>query len=108
MTQEQLDELEAEESKGKKKNKKNKNKKNNNNKEFVELDYAKCDFPIPYSSQSLIENWFEFNDSSICPIRPGVLQSKFGGKGQGNAYMLMYRQRKANPEPKVAPAMPKY
>ena len=91
--------------KGGKKNKKNKNKnKNKNNdkqkdsKETTELDFTMCDFPIPYSESRLVENWFEFNDSTVTPIRPGALQSKFGGNSHdGNAYMLVYRQKKMNP-----------
>lgn len=56
-----------------------------------------------------MENWYEFNDASVSPIRPGVLQSKFGGSsGGGTAYMLIYRQRKANVSPKVQPTMPKW
>jgi len=59
-----------------------------------------------------VEDWYEFNDASVSPIRPGVLQSKFGGSGKGGgsgtAYMLIYRQRKANVSPKVQPTMPKW
>ena len=57
-----------------------------------------CDFPIPYSEGRLVENWFDFNDASVNPIRPGELQSKFGGNNHdGNAYMLVYRLKKMNP-----------
>lgn len=64
---------------------------------MVELDYSKCDFPIPYSEQRLVENWYEFNDSSVTPIQPGVLQSKFGGNNHdGSAYMLVYRRKSMN------------
>ena len=56
-----------------------------------------------------MEDWYEFNDASVSPIRPGVLQSKFGGSnGSGTAYMLIYRQRKANVSPKVQPTLPKW
>ena len=57
----------------------------------VELDYDNCDFPIPYSCPSLTHNWFDFNDSSVTPILPGKLASMFGGSGQTNAYILVYR-----------------
>ena len=74
---------------------------------MVDLDFSKCDFPIPYSEKSLAEDWYEFNDSAISPIQPGVLQSKFGGNN-GNAYMLVYRLRSININPKVQPKMPAY
>ena len=67
----------AEEEKKKKeeenKNKKKKNKKEKKEKEIIELDYIKCAFPIPYSDERLLENWFEFNDSAVTPIYPGTL-----------------------------------
>jgi hypothetical protein len=54
----------------------------------------------------LVEDWFEFNDSSVNPIQPGTLQSKFGGGSHdGNAYMLVYRQRQmqTSERPKLPP-----
>lgn len=88
MTEEQKKELEDEKNKnnpnyqkGGKKNKnknKNKNKKKDNDKpkesnEVAEYDYSLCDFPIAYSESRLVENWFEFNDATVSPIRPGDL-----------------------------------
>lgn len=52
---------------------KNKKKNKNNDKEIIELDYSLCDFPLPYSEQRLVENWYEFNDSTVVPIQRGVL-----------------------------------
>jgi len=69
-----------------------------------------CDFPLPYSERRLVEDWYNFNDSTVQPIRPGELQSKFGGnQHDGSAYMLVYRQKKINPtipEGKTAPERP--
>lgn len=89
--------------KGNKKNNKKNNKKQNQGnkpkkeqpqkKKEVEMDFDLCDFPIPYSEKRLVQNWFEFNDSTVTPIMPGTLQSTFGGH-RGSAYMLIYRQRK--------------
>jgi len=59
------------------------------------LDFDKCDFPIAYSDPKLVQKWFDFNDSTVRPIFPGTLQSMFGGSS-GNAYMLVYRQKKLN------------
>ena len=42
-------------------------------KEKTELDYTKCDFPIPYSDIELGKHWFDFNDSTVTPIMPGQL-----------------------------------
>ena len=78
-----------------KKNKKN-NKNKGNEKEVTYEDYSKCDFPLPYSDKRLIQGWYEFNDATVNPIAPGILQSKFGGSNDGNAYMLIYRQRTMN------------
>ena len=65
---------------------------------MVEYDFSLCDFPILYSAESLVEDWYEFNDSSVLPIQPGRLQDKFGGTSHdGSAYMLVYRQRQINP-----------
>lgn len=104
MTEEQKKDLEQEKNKnnpnynpekpeqeGKgKKNKKQKKK----DKVVKELDFSMCDFPLPYSRQDLVQNWYQFNDSTVTPIQPGVLQSKFGGNNHdGNAYMLVYRQK---------------
>ena len=76
----------------------NKKKKNKQQKQppqpkkiSVELDYDLCDFPIAYSKQSLVQKWFEFNDSTVRPVMPGALQNTFGGNSD-NAYMLIYRQ----------------
>ena len=65
---------------------------------------------MPYSEKRLIDDWYEFNDSSVRPITPGTLSSKFGGSSHdGNAYMLVYRQKKMNfKEGEVAPAIPEY
>lgn len=91
MSEQQLKELEEEQN-NKKKDKKKKDK--NKEKEVVELDYSRCDYPLPYSSPELLERWFEFNDSAVVPIYSGTLQSKFGGNtSNGSAYMLVYRQR---------------
>lgn len=102
MTEEMKKEAEEEKNKNNKKKKKKKEKKE---KEIVDLDFSKCDFPIAYSSKRLVQDWYEFNDSAIGPIQPGVLQSKFGGSN-GSAYMLVYRLRKMNEGNK--PTMPAY
>ena len=87
MTDAQKKELEAEKNKNnpnykeeteekpltKKERKAKARKDKEKNKEVVELDYSKCDFPLPYSSQKLVENWYDFNDSTVTPIQPGVL-----------------------------------
>ena len=75
---------------------------------MIELDYSKCKFPIPYSDDRLVDDWFEFNDSTVTPIQPGTLQSKFGGVHDGNAYMLVYRQKTSNPSPDSSPKLPEY
>ena len=64
-------------------------------KKDVELDFDLCDFPVAYSKEDLVKNWFEFNDSTVTAIMPGTLQNTFGGHS-GSAYMLIYRQRKLN------------
>lgn len=33
-----------------------------------ELDFSMCDFPLPYSRQELVQNWYQFNDSTVTPI----------------------------------------
>lgn len=83
-----------------KNNKKTKNKQQKQppaqpKKASVELDYDLCDFPVAYSKPSLVQNWFEFNDSTVRPIMPGTLQNTFGGNSD-NAYMLIYRQISLN------------
>ena len=108
MTEKEIKELEDEKNKNnpnKKKNKKNKKKEEKTHEQ--ELDFSKCDFPIPYSEQRLVENWYEFNDSTVTPIYPGVLQSKFGGNSSnGNAYMLVYRHKSLNGMER--PKLPEY
>jgi len=90
MSEQQLKELEDE--KNKNNNTGKKQKKEKKEKEVTELDFSKCDYPLPYSEHRLLEDWYEFNDSSVVPIYPGTLQSKFGGSSQnGSAYMLLYR-----------------
>lgn len=106
MSEQQLKELEEEEKQKQKKDKKKKDK--NKDKEVVELDYSKCDYPLPYSSPELLENWFEFNDSAVVPIYSGTLQSKFGGNtSNGSAYMLVYRQRGLSKNAST-PKLPEY
>jgi len=102
MSEQQKKELEEEEkAKGKKK------KKEKKEKEVVELDYSKCKFPLPYSEERLLEEWFEFNDSGVNAIYSGTLQSKFGGNNHdGNGYMLVYRQKGLNNAEK--PILPQY
>lgn len=56
------------------------------------------EFEIPYSEQRLIENWFDFNDNTVNAIKPGKLETTFGGsENGGSAYMLIYRQKTLNP-----------
>lgn len=101
MSEQQLLEAENEKKKAGKKQKKEKEK------EVTELDFSKCDYPLPYSEHRLLEDWFEFNDSSVVPIYPGTLQSKFGGSSQnGSAYMLLYRQKGLSTMKK--PELPSY
>ena len=59
-----------------------------------DLDYSKCDFPVPYSNRENLKHWFNFNDSSVEPLMPGSLQKIFGGSAT-NAYVLIYRTRKS-------------
>ena len=111
MTEQQKEELDQEKNKhnpnangktSRKNQKKEKKNQKNQNKETIELDFTKCDFPIPYSEQRLVEDWYEFNDSSVTPIYPGTLQSKFGGNNtDGSAYMLVYRSKQMNQLPAV-------
>ena len=86
---------------------KNKNKKKED-KDITYQDFTKCDFPLPYSDKRLIEGWYEFNDATVKPITPGTLQSQFGGTHGGNAYMLIYRQRKMNQHDGKEPEIPVY
>ena len=66
--------------------------------EMTEYDFSLFDLPIPYSESRLVENWFNFNDATVNPIRLGDLPSKFGrNQHDGCAYMLVYRQKKMNP-----------
>jgi hypothetical protein len=48
MSDQQIKEMEEDKEKNKKS--KNKDKKDKKPKEFVELDFSKCGFPLPYSS----------------------------------------------------------
>jgi hypothetical protein len=50
---------------------------NQNKKKDTEVvyDYDECDFPLPYSEKRLIENWYDYDDSTVTPILPGKLQS---------------------------------
>lgn len=50
-----------------------KKKKKEKQKDVVELDYSKCKFPLPYSEERLLDDWFEFNDSGVTPIYSGTL-----------------------------------
>ncbi|XP_071484115.1 ubiquitin carboxyl-terminal hydrolase 40-like [Diadema antillarum] len=49
--------------------------------------------------------WFDFNDSTVKPIREGALAMQF--QGRESAYMLLYR-RKALPRPPAANCTPDY
>ena len=79
-----------------KKGKKNKKKQNKKEKdeEVDKTDYDDKDYPIPYTNKDLGENWYEFNDSIVTPIKVGRLQKVF--KSQTSAYMLFY-SKKTNP-----------
>lgn len=68
MTEEMKKELEEEKNKNNPNKKNKKKKKERKEKEIVDLDYSKCDFPIPYSSKRLVRDWYEFNDSAVSPI----------------------------------------
>jgi hypothetical protein len=70
------------------------------------FDFDKCDFPIPYSEKRLVEDWYDFNDSTVRPIFPGTLQTMFGGAN--SAYMLVYRQKKLCKEENKQPNIPDY
>ena len=50
MTEQMIEELEAEKNKNNPKKNTKKKKKEKKEKDIVELDFSKCDFPIPYSS----------------------------------------------------------
>lgn len=74
---------------------------------MLEMDFSKCDFPVPYSDPAVVTNWFDFNDSSVEPIMPGTLQKMFGGSS-ANAYMLVYRQRRIAKHNAEQPSIPEY
>ena len=107
--EEQKEEVKEEQSKatGKKKQKQKNQKKEQPKKETVEFDFDLCDFPLPYSRPELVQNWFDFNDSTVRPIMPGTLQTTFGGNSE-NAYMLIYRQKQLNDGLQIIPDIPSY
>ena len=101
---EETEKVEEEKGEGKKgKKKKNKGKKQQQQKKKPKskkekeeerenrMNYDECGFPLPYTNKSLGENWFEFNDSVITPIRIGRLQKVF--KSKTSAYMLFYSKK---------------
>jgi hypothetical protein len=63
--------------------------------------YDECDHPIPYENKNLSKKWFEFNDSSITPIRVGKLQKQF--KSSESAYSLYYIKKGLIPGKSAAP-----
>ena len=62
---------------------------------FINLDsrfnYDECDHPIKYSNSDLAKNWYQFDDTSITPIRVGRLQKQF--QSSESAYILMYMKQ---------------
>mmetsp|Transcript_19455 Transcript_19455/g.19462 ORF Transcript_19455/g.19462 Transcript_19455/m.19462 type:complete len:376 (-) Transcript_19455:2017-3144(-) len=53
------------------------------------------DFPFSCSNPELLQNWYDFNDSVVLPIKSGKLVKQFGGSGE-TGYMLIYRNATLN------------
>ncbi len=72
---------------------KNKNKEKEKEKINIVTDFEdpEKDFPIPYQNESLKENWFEFNDTSVTSMPISRLEKAF--KGKSSAYMLFYTKK---------------
>ena len=86
----------------------NKQNSNNNNKKESEpenIAYQYEDFPGAYEKSELLQNWFDFNDSTVTAIKSGKLKKQFGGSNE-TAYILIYRSR--NSMEISAPEMPAY
>jgi hypothetical protein len=46
-------------------------------------------------NQTLLSNWYDFNDGNVTAIYPGNLMKQFGGSSE-TAYMLVYRLKRLN------------
>lgn len=57
------------------------------------LDYE--DFPNSCHNPGLLNDWYDFNDSSVTPIKSGKLIKQYGGSHE-TGYMLIYRNVKLN------------
>jgi hypothetical protein len=81
-------------------------KKQKNKKPVAEVEnYEFEDFAKKPENLNLLQNWFDFNDSTITPIKSGKLQKQFGGSNE-SAYILIYR-KKSFSDPLV-PNIPEY
>ena len=49
------------------------------------------DLQTELSNEELHQNWFDFNDTSVTPIKSGKIPKQFGGQTE-TAYMLIYRK----------------
>lgn len=83
--------------------KKKKNKKNSTQeeKEYEKLNFDACDHPIEYINKDLSKNWFDFNDTSITPIRVGRIQKQF--QSSESAYVLFYIKKNVSINKVIAP-----
>jgi ubiquitin C-terminal hydrolase len=86
-----------------KKSNKKKNKKNSTQeeKEYERLNFDDCDHPIEYLNKDLSKNWFDFNDTSITPIRVGRIQKQF--QSSESAYVLFYMKKNVSVNKVIAP-----
>lgn len=70
------------------KNKKNIKQKQDDNHDNQTVNENDSEFPIPFINKDLANNWFEFNDSIVTPIKIGSINKVF--KSSNSAYMLFY------------------
>ncbi len=55
------------------------------------LNFDECDHPLTYANKNIAEKWFDFNDTSISPIRVGRIQKQF--QSSESAYILFYMKK---------------
>ncbi len=79
----------------------NQGKKNKNETEYEKLNFDQCDHPLTYSNKNLSKQWFDFNDTSITPIRVGRIQKQF--QSSESAYILFYMKKSVIVNKTVAP-----
>lgn len=94
--------------KNRKNRKKAKNRAQTQAKKQPEPDFFSYefeDFSEVCTNKNLLENWFDFNDSTVTAIKSGKLRKQFGGSNE-SAYILIYRL--ASPIETPIPEMPEY